>query len=129
MAKLKDQSDKGTTQTQEEQVTKDVQTTEDMLQVGESIDTSENVDDTTKNEKEETVTVKKDDKIEKGSIQKNDTKFKPIHSIEPHIETVLKAFSSYEKLYIDAQGGAFPDDAPANIRGKAKLYTNPHFKS
>lgn len=125
MAKLKDQPD-NTSQTQEGQVAKDAQTAEDILKAAESKDISENVGSTT--EKEETVIIKKDDKVDKSSVKKSESKPKPTNSVEPHIDSVLKAFPSYEKLYIDAQGGAFPEGTAKNIRGNAKLYINPHFK-
>lgn len=128
MAKLKDQPD-NTTQTQDEKVTKDVQTTEEILKTLENVDISENAGSPQKEEKEEAVVVNKDEKTDKNSVKKNETASKSKKSIEPHIDFVLKAFPSYEKLYIDAKGGAFPNGTAENIRGSAKLYTNPHFKS
>lgn len=40
---------------------------------------------------------------------------------------LLKKFSGYPSLYIDAHGGTFSPDTPATIRGKAVLYENPFY--
>jgi hypothetical protein len=49
--------------------------------------------------------------------------------IPPGVDEILKSFRSYETLYVDTHGGVFTSDTPENIRGKAILYKNPHYKS
>ena len=53
---------------------------------------------------------------------------KGLPKIEPHIDTVLKAFSSHKELYVDNHGGAFSIDTLPVIRKEAKLYQNPHYQ-
>lgn len=112
MAKLKsDITESNVSQTQQEPITADLQNP--AIETPETA-TKSAVDDGKKEEKVDTKTTPKGEAT---------------NSIEPHIDSVLKAYSTYKTLYVDAQGGAFPDGTPLSIRGKAKLYTNPHFKS
>lgn len=51
------------------------------------------------------------------------TEIKP----EAHVLSVLQAFSNYEQLYIDKQGGIYTPDTPEHLREMATLYKNPYF--
>jgi len=41
----------------------------------------------------------------------------------------LKLYPQYKSLYVDASGGVYTIDTPEVIRGKAKLYENPFYRS
>lgn len=51
------------------------------------------------------------------------TEIKP----EAHVLSVLQAFSNYEQLYIDKQGGIYTPDTPEHLREMATLYKNPYY--
>lgn len=61
--------------------------------------------------------------------EQEEKRVEPQTEIPSNIDGILKVFSSYRTLFVDAQGGIFTPDTPETIRGKAVLYKNPHYKS
>jgi hypothetical protein len=58
------------------------------------------------------------------------TETKPVtENLPPFVESILKTFSFYESLYIDAQGGIYAPETHPAVRGNATLYKNPHYRS
>lgn len=49
-------------------------------------------------------------------------------TMDSHTLGILKTFSGYEALYIDKLGGVYVPDTPQQLRGNAKLITNPFHK-
>lgn len=47
---------------------------------------------------------------------------------DPQVMQVLRAYSGYEKLYVDKHGGAYTSDTPVLLRKEAILYINPFYK-
>jgi hypothetical protein len=51
-----------------------------------------------------------------------------VQAIPDHADRILKTFSTYPELYIDAQGGTYTVDSPPVFHTSATLYTNPYYK-
>lgn len=52
-----------------------------------------------------------------------------VEKLDSYTDNLLKAFSNYESIYIDRNGGVFAPGTPVTIRKSAKLFTNPYYKS
>ena len=44
-----------------------------------------------------------------------------------HLKNILKAFPTYETLYVDSQGGIYSPDTAPKLRTGAILYKNPYY--
>ena len=49
-------------------------------------------------------------------------------TIPDYVDRILKMFSNYAKLAVDAQGGVYTEDSQLLSKGKAILYQNPYYK-
>ncbi|RHH14381.1 hypothetical protein DW228_06160 [Bacteroides fragilis] len=52
----------------------------------------------------------------------------PEEELEPLVKDILRAYSKYEMLYIDKNGGVYSPDTLPVVRRNAILYTNPFYK-
>ena len=68
---------------------------------------------------------------EKAPSKTEAKKPKKEEPIEPDSRTlaILETFKNYETLYVDRSGSVYAPGTPERIRGSAKLYTNPYFKT
>lgn len=58
-----------------------------------------------------------------------ETKKPRVEMVTPdYADRLLKAYSNYPELYVDAQGGTFTVDTPPAFRSNATLYQNPYYK-
>ena len=66
---------------------------------------------------------------EGAESKKEPIKEVPQTEIPSDADEVLKSFSSYQTLYVDAHGGAYTSNTPVSIRGNSTLFKNPYYKS